>query len=81
MATIKILLFVFCVFAFPDFEKLKVFGLSKCNEIIHDSIAKKRSYIRTYLSLDESKKEEHKSFIKDWSKIIKEVNTKIEAFN
>ncbi len=27
------------------------------------------------------KKEEHKPFIKDWSKIIKEVNTRIEAFN
>lgn len=66
---------------YPHFERLKIFGLSKCNEIIHESTAKKRSYIRTYLSLDENKKEEHKSFIKDWSKIIKEVNTKIEAFN
>lgn len=65
---------------YPHFERLKVFGLSKCNEIIHDSIAKKRSYIRTYLSLEDEKKTMYKPFIKDWSKIIKEVNDKIEAF-
>ena len=65
---------------YEDFEKLKVFGLPKCNEIIHDSIAKKRSYIRTYLSLTEEKKTKYKSFIKDWSKIIKEVNKRVEDF-
>ncbi|XOB63293.1 hypothetical protein ACMC56_05665 [Campylobacterota bacterium DY0563] len=63
---------------YPEFDKLKVFGLSKCNKIIYDSISKKRSYIRTYLSYDESEKEQHKSFIKDWSKIIKEIKTKID---
>jgi len=62
---------------YTHFEKLKVFGLSKCNKIIHDSIAKKRSYIRTYLLLDDEQKEEYKFFIKDWSKIIKEVNGRI----
>lgn len=63
---------------YPHFDKLKVFGLSKCNKIIHDSIAKKRSYIRTYLSLDDELKNSYKPFIKDWSKIIKEVNDRIE---
>jgi len=65
---------------YPHFEKLKVFGLSKCNKIIHDSLAKKRSYIRTYLSLDEEQKNTFKPFIKDWSKIIKEINMRIENF-
>ena len=65
---------------YPQFEKLKVFGLSKCNEIVHDSLAKKRSYIRTYLSLNDEKKNKYKPFIKDWSKIIKEVNENIETF-
>ena len=65
---------------YPQFEKLKVFGLSKCNEIVHNSLAKKRSYIRTYLSLNDEKKNKYKPFIKDWSKIIKEVNENIEAF-
>ncbi len=65
---------------YPHFEKLKVYGLSKCNDIIHDSIVRKRSYIRTYLSLNEDKKSEFKPFIKDWSKIIKEVSNRIDAF-
>jgi hypothetical protein len=65
---------------YKNFEKLKVFGLSKCNKIIHDSIGKKRSYIRTYLALEEEQKNNYKPFIKDWSKIIKEVNSRIENF-
>ncbi|QKF81509.1 hypothetical protein [Halarcobacter ebronensis] len=64
---------------YPDFERLKVYGLSKSNKIIFDSIAKRRSYIRTYLTYDEIEKEEHKTFIKDWSKIIKEIKSRIDS--
>lgn len=63
---------------YPRFEKLKVLGLSKCNEIINLSLGKKRSYLRTYLSLSEEKKIEYKPFIKDWSNIVKEVKQKID---
>jgi len=63
---------------YPNFEKLKLFGLSKCNEIINDSLLKKRSYLRSYLSLSEEKKNEFKPFIKDWAKIIKEVKLAVE---
>lgn len=65
---------------YPHFEKLKVFGLSKCNKIIYDSMAKKRSYIRTYLSYDENEKEDYKPFMKEWSKIIKEIKNKIKIY-
>lgn len=65
---------------YPHFEKLKVYGLTKCNKIIYESLSKKRSYIRTYLSLKDDEKDEYKTFIKDWSKIIKEINVRIEAF-
>ncbi|MDD2896583.1 MAG: hypothetical protein PHG81_11270 [Aliarcobacter sp.] len=63
---------------YPNFEKLKLFGLSKCNEIINDSLLKKRSYLRTYLSLSEEKKDEFKPFIKDWARIVKEVKLALE---
>lgn len=66
---------------YSEFDKLKLFGLSKCNKIIHDSFLKKRSYLRTYLSLDETEKESNKYFIKEWSKIIKEVKQRIEDSN
>jgi hypothetical protein len=62
---------------YPDFEKLKVLGLPKCNKIITESLSKKRSYLRTYLSLTEDEKNDFKPFIKDWSKIIKEIKSRI----
>lgn len=64
---------------YDNFDKLKLFGLSKCNKIIHDSMLKKRSYLRTYLALDETQKEDYKTFIKEWSKIIKEIKYRIEG--
>lgn len=64
---------------YSKFEKLKVFSLSKCNKIIEDSISKRRSYIRTYLSLEEEEQVSAKSFIHDWSKIIKEIKCRIDA--
>ena len=63
---------------YPYFEKLKVFALSKCNRIIEESIAKKRSYLKTYLLFNDKEKITYKSFIKDWSKIIKEIKYRIE---
>ncbi|MGB5919379.1 hypothetical protein [Arcobacter sp.] len=63
---------------YPNFEKLKVLGLSKCNQIITESFAKKRTYLRTYLSLSDELKIEYKRFAKDWTNIIKEINLRIE---
>ncbi len=63
---------------YSKFEKLKVFPLSKCNEIIDDSLSKKRSFIRTYLSLEEEEKESKRTFIRDWSNIIREVKSRID---
>ena len=63
---------------YPNFEKLKVLGLSKCNQIITESFAKKRTYLRTYLSLNDDLKKEYKRFAKDWTNIIKEINLRIE---
>ncbi|RXJ82702.1 hypothetical protein [Arcobacter sp. F2176] len=63
---------------YPNFEKLKVLGLSKCNQIITESFAKKRTYLRTYLSLNDELKKEYKRFAKDWTNIIKEINLRIE---
>ncbi|MGB7403000.1 MAG: hypothetical protein WA916_10480 [Arcobacter sp.] len=63
---------------YPNFEKLKVLGLSKCNQIITESFAKKRTYLRTYLSLNDELKIEYKRFAKDWTNIIKEINLRIE---
>ncbi|ADG93418.1 hypothetical protein Arnit_1764 [Arcobacter nitrofigilis DSM 7299] len=62
---------------YPNFEKLKVMGLSKCNQIITESFAKKRTYLRTYLSLSDDLKIEYKRFAKDWTNIIKEINLRI----
>ena len=63
---------------YSKFEKLKVFPLSKCNEIIDDSLSKKRSFIRTYLSFEEEEKESKRTFIKDWSNIIREIKSRID---
>lgn len=65
---------------YPNFEKLKLLGLRKCNQIINDSIGRKRSYLRTYLSYPDDLKEEFKPFIKDWSKIVKEVKLNIDDY-
>lgn len=66
---------------YDEFDRLKLYGLSKCNKIIHESFLKKRSYLRTYLALNDEEKEDNKYFIKEWSKIIKEVKQRIEDSN
>lgn len=64
---------------YSKFENLKVFSLSKCNKIIEDSISKKRSFIRTYLSLEDEEQESVKPFMQDWAKIIKEIKSRIDS--